>query len=192
MQSARWVTITTPVRNGTKKPANSKTWQTFKRFFAAEYHDLKEQQKVNASQNNFHGANAAQDITQALDNLALAATTDRVIVLQLTTSNQQLTNANKLLTEQLQQVLATNATLVTKLGTQTAVTPPGNNNHRGGRKPFNQAEWESKLNPDGYCWTHGYRVQHGHSSQNCKCKMGGHQYTATRNNTQGGSTKGKA
>jgi hypothetical protein len=63
-----------------KKPAQNKTWQEFKRFFAAEYHDLKEQQKVNTLQNNFQGANAAYDITTVLDNLALAATTNRDIV----------------------------------------------------------------------------------------------------------------
>jgi hypothetical protein len=42
-----------------------------------EYRDVQEQQKVNVSQNNFHGANAAINLTTALDHLALAATTDR-------------------------------------------------------------------------------------------------------------------
>jgi hypothetical protein len=32
-----------------KKAAIDKTWITFKTFFAAEYHDLKEQNKVNTS-----------------------------------------------------------------------------------------------------------------------------------------------
>jgi hypothetical protein len=54
-----------------KKAAVGKTWTTFKTFFAAEYHDMKEQQKMNHSQNNFHGANAVTDISTALDNLAL-------------------------------------------------------------------------------------------------------------------------
>jgi hypothetical protein len=66
-----------------KKPAVHKTWRNFKRFFAAEYWDLQEQQKVNVSQNNFHGANAAMDLTTALDHLALAATTDGEILTQL-------------------------------------------------------------------------------------------------------------
>jgi hypothetical protein len=105
-----------------KKPNKNKTWTNFKRFFAAEYHDLKEQQKINTSTTNFHGANAALDITTALDNLALAATNDQDIVMQLTNSNQQLTDTNKLLTEQLQQAQNTNTKLVHKLGAQTQPT----------------------------------------------------------------------
>ncbi len=143
---------------------------------------------MNTSQNNFHGANAAYNITTALDNLALAATTDREIVHQLTTSNQQLTTANKMLTEQLKQALTTNAMLVQKLGTTTGNVPT---NSTGGRKPFNQAEWESKLDPNSYCWSHGYKVLMGHNSKNCKGKMGGHKDTATREDIQGGSTRGK-
>jgi hypothetical protein len=50
-----------------KKPPGDKNWRNFKRFFAAEYRDLQEQQKVNVSQNNFQGANTAIDLTSALD-----------------------------------------------------------------------------------------------------------------------------
>ena len=49
---------------------------------------------MNTAQNNFHSANAAVDITQALDNLAMAAISDRNIVAQLTNINQQLTTPN--------------------------------------------------------------------------------------------------
>jgi hypothetical protein len=82
-----------------KKAPVDKTWTNFKSFFAAEYHDLKEQQKVNTSHNNFHGANSVMDLSTALDNLAMAATTDRDIVALLTKNNQQLTETNKLLNE---------------------------------------------------------------------------------------------
>jgi hypothetical protein len=53
-----------------KKSANEKTWPLFKTYFAAEYHDLKEQGKVNTLQNNFHAANKAVqniDISGALE-----------------------------------------------------------------------------------------------------------------------------
>jgi hypothetical protein len=105
--------------------------------------------------NNFHGANAAIDLTTALDHLALAATTNREIVAQLTHANDQLTTTNKVLTEQLQKLLVTNASLVNKLGTTIPTSPPTTN--AGGRKPFDQSSWEAKLDPKGYCWTHGYR-----------------------------------
>jgi hypothetical protein len=89
----------------------------------------------------------------------------------------------------LKQALATNAMLIQKLGTNTVITPT---NNTGGHKPFNQAEWESKLDPNGYCWSHGYKVQLGNNSKNCKGKMGGHKDNATREDIQGGSTRGKA
>ena len=177
-----------------KKPTADKTWTIFKRFFAAEYHDLKEQQKVNTSQNNFHSANAAYDITDALDNLALAATTDRDIVAQLTTTVEQLTATNKTLTAQLQQVLNTNTKLVQKLNINppTSDTNTANtHNNISRRKPFVHAEWLATLDPNGYCWSHGYHVVPGHSSNNCKGQLEGHKETATRKNNQGGSQRGK-
>jgi hypothetical protein len=168
-----------------RKPANEKTWVNFKRFFAAEYHDLKEEQRENTSKNTFHGANAAIDITLALDNLALAATNDRDSVAVLTTANQQLTAAVKTLTEQLKQALATNAVLASQIGKGTPTT------NLTGRKPFDRVAWEASLDPNGYCWTHGYKVTSAHTSTNCKGKLGGHVDTATRTNNMGGSQKGK-
>jgi hypothetical protein len=99
MQSAlQGATATMPAR---KNGARNHLWtrhgpETIKCFFAVEYHNLNEQLKVSTSQSIFHGANTAYDITMALDNLALATTTNQDIVLQLTTSNQQLTATNKL------------------------------------------------------------------------------------------------
>jgi hypothetical protein len=170
-----------------KKPPIDKTWTAFKSFFATEYHDLKEQQRINVSSSNFHGANAALDISHALDNLALAATTDKDIVAQLTATNKDLSAHIKNLTTQLQIALDTNAILAQKLGDK--IKP--NDDKRGGRQRLSRAEWEANLDPEGYCWTHGYRVQHGHNSQNCGGKLEGHQTTATRTNIQGGSVRGK-
>jgi hypothetical protein len=130
------------------------------------------------------------DISTALDNLALvAATTDRDIVAHLTHANQQLMATNKQLTEQLSKAIDTNANLVKKLGNNNPETIKPKPNTR---QPFNHTEWEANLDPTGYCWTHGFKVQKGHDSMNCKGKLGGHQDTTTRANTQGGSTKGKA
>jgi hypothetical protein len=173
-----------------KKAAVDKRWATFKTFFAAEYHDMKEQQKVNHSQNNFHGANAVTVISMALDNLALAATTDRDIVSQLTESNKQLTETNKLLIEQLRTSIEANNVLIKKMGgkKQSPAPAPATS---GGRPPFDRQAWLASLDPNGYCWTHGYKVTTGHLSANCKGKLGGHKDDATRNDNKGGSTKGK-
>jgi hypothetical protein len=105
-------------KEGRKKAAVDKTWANFKTFFAAEYHDMKEQQKVNQSQNNFHGANAVTDVSTALDYLAMATTADRDIVSQLTESNEKLTETNKILIEQLQTSIEANSVLTKKLGGQ--------------------------------------------------------------------------
>jgi hypothetical protein len=103
-----------------------------------------------------------------------------------------LTITVKQLTDQLQRALATNNTLVNKLGNTvpTPATPPKIDNCVG-RAPFDRAAWEASLDPTGYwCWSHGYRVVTGHNSQNCKTKLQGHNDTVTRADIQGGSTKG--
>jgi hypothetical protein len=100
-----------------RRKANAdKTWTTFKTYFAEEYHGLKEQQKVYTTQTNFHGANSVLDIGNALDNLAMAATSDRDIVKQLTQSNKQLVEMNAILTAQVKQGNETNNLLIKKLG----------------------------------------------------------------------------
>ena len=176
-----------------KQAANLKTWANFKQFFAAEYHDLKEQQKIYANQANFHSANATIDIAGALDNLAMAAMNDKDIVTQLTQTNATLTQSVKDLVEQLKVANAMNTTLLAKIGSNTLTVPPRPPTTGGGqpRPRKTRAEWLATLDPDGYCWTHGYRVTKGHNSEDCTGKLGGHQDKATRTNNLGGSQKGK-
>lgn len=70
-----------------------------KHFFATEFHDLKDQQKVTAGQTGYQSANAAIDITHDLDSLANAATFDQSIVSALTDTNITLTEENSALVE---------------------------------------------------------------------------------------------
>ena len=44
----------------------------------------------------------------------------------------------------------------------------------------------SMWDPNGYCWTHGFKVKKGHSSKTCKSRGEGHKEDATRSNTMGG------
>jgi hypothetical protein len=170
------------------------TWVTFKPFFATEYNDLKEQNKINTNQTNFHGANSAIDLTTAIDSLAMAATTDREVMAQLTHTNQQLVATNQQLSAQLQQATLALAQLQNTTKTSPTIPPTTKpaGTTRGPRPPFDHAAWMLSLDPMGYCWTHGYRVVRGHNSQNCSRKNEGHQDGATRNNNMGGSTKHKA
>jgi hypothetical protein len=88
-------------REWRRKALADQTWTHFKAFFATEYNELKEQQKLNTNQNNFHNANSAIDLTTAIDSLAMAATSDRDVMTQLTATNKQLVQTIHQLTEQL-------------------------------------------------------------------------------------------
>eukprot|EP00957_Ditylum_brightwellii_P175325 13346747-Ditylum_brightwellii.AAC.1 len=61
----------------------------------------------------------------------------------------------------------------------------------GGQKITTPARQEQHTprgyDPNGYCWSHGYRVMRGHNSQSCKKPKEGHRRKATRANTMGGS-----
>jgi hypothetical protein len=163
-----------------RKPIADRTWTHFKAFFATEYNELKEQQKLNTNQNNFHGANSAIDFTTAIDSLAMAATSDRNVMTQLTLTNKQSVQTIHQLTEQLGKVQAELAQAKQqqvpkqKSNTNTKPTP-----HHGARPKFDHAAWILTLDPAGYCWSHGYRVLCGHNSADCEGKLEGHQDAAT-------------
>jgi hypothetical protein len=140
----------------------SKTWTTFKTFFAAKYHDLAKRQKVNTSKSNLQGANAVLNISTALDNLAMGATTNQDIVANLTQSNKQPTGTNTLLKEQLKISPKNQHPPHQNLGHTKANIP--NTPLLDTRQLFNQQAWEANLDPAGYCLSHIYRVQKGHSS----------------------------
>jgi hypothetical protein len=44
---------------------------------------------------------------------------------------------------------------------------------------------------NSYCWTHGFRIADGHTSQSCKNQRAGHQISTTKDNIMGGSTAGQ-
>ena len=110
-------------------------------------------------QNKFHSANSSINITQALENLAMNAISNRDILAQLTKINQQLTTTTNNLNEQLQTVLTTNSALVVRLNaapttnttTGQAIMAPSAATSGGLRPPFNKAAWITSLNSNGYC-----------------------------------------
>jgi hypothetical protein len=99
----------------------------------------------------------------ALDTLALAAANDTTVL-------QQLTAANKKLSEALAKLPAS---------TPRSPGPPGT--PRAPNKPF----------PGNYCWTHGHRISELHTSATCGNKAAGHKNVATASNTMGGSDADK-
>ena len=139
------------------------TWVNFKDYFALEYRDNKEQERVTASMAGFHIANAAHQIpttppsletsqiSDAIENLAMAATNDRDIVTKLVENNKQLAQSVQVLTEQLKIATDAYKTIAAKIA----------NTNRN---------WE----PHGYCWSHGFKVSKTHNSLNCGSKAPGH------------------
>lgn len=66
-------------------------------------------------QMRYHSANAAVDISNALDNLAMTATADHNIVAQLIQVNVELVKMTKTLMKQLQEAMSTNQQLTKML-----------------------------------------------------------------------------
>jgi hypothetical protein len=109
----------------------------------------------------------------ALDNLALAATSNKATVPQLTTANLALTTTVATLT-------STNKKLVDAAAKKKPGATTG--------APKTPAElYADRSVPGGYCWTHGHWVRKSHTSKTCLHKDQGHQDKATAKDTMGGS-----
>ena len=177
-----------------RKATADKTWANFKTFFAREF---REGQAVSRSSQaggyaNFCApmgqANAAvqeqmqENHTQALANLATATAADRQAVTTLTATNAQLT-------AELAIATATIATLQKKVAALSANR--SNRRPRGGERGNQEPEVRPPIDPDGYCWTHGYRVSTAHNGYTCNNCAPGHIKEATRANPMGGSTLNK-
>ena len=134
-------------------------------------------------------ANAAKFESQqlqaeALANLATETAADRQAVAELSISNAMLTH-------ELRTATATIATLQQRLASCMCAPTP-----RTGKKGQKQHQQNSRrefmpLDPDGYCWSHGYHVSRGHNGSSCYNTLLGHQIAATRADPMGGSTKHK-
>ena len=67
-----------------KKVMADKTWSSFLKVSAEEYHDLVEETKVNSRVAGFHYANAMQEIGGALEHISMVVGTNKEIVTKLT------------------------------------------------------------------------------------------------------------
>ena len=161
-------------------PASACTWSAWKTTFRLAH--LKRQRQILATKGAepLGGAHAAIPVTgkmeAALDNLALAATSDKATL-------QQLTAANLALTTTVATLTATNKKLVDAAARRKLGAGAGT-----GKTPVDAAD---KPVPGGYCWMHGHRVRKSHTSKTCTNKAEGHDDKATSKDTKGGSTANK-
>ncbi len=117
-------------------------------------------------------------IDNALDNLTSAASNEKAILEQLIASNSSLATSNSNLINQ-----------VKTLHDQLMAKSRGSGGRGAGSNDPNKRRGSD---PDGYCWSHGYRIGHGHTGHTCSHPKEGHQPTATRNNIMGSSIANKA
>ncbi len=149
-------------------------------------------------------APAIKRLKTALNNLALAATNNTVVLQQLIAANLALTATITLLT-------ATKKKLVnaaTRQGGTSVATPgwgwtqaatPGWGWTQAATQAATLAATPAgicacatkKPCPGNYCWTHGHRVSEHHTSMTCANKAPGHRDDTTASNTFGGSNKDK-
>ena len=121
-------------------------------------------------------------VEAALDNLALAATSDKATV-------QQLTAANLALTTTVATLTATNKKLVEAATKKQRLGAAAGAAAGASKTPGNG--WEDRAVPGGYFWMHGHCVRKSHTSETCGDKAEGHDNKATAKDTKGGSTKDK-
>ena len=131
-----------------------------------------------------------QQQTEALANLATSKAAERQEVAELSIRNATLTH-------ELRAATATIAMLQQRLASCAYATTPRTGAKGQQRRPANQQRQQNQsrdftpLDPDGYCWSHGYHVSKGHNGASCYNILPGNQSAATRADPMGGSTKHK-
>ena len=133
-----------------------------------------------------------EQMGEAFDNLAMAATAKQTTMdsmvksmADLTDANARLVKANQTLTLQLQKALAQ------KQDGTRASGENWRNNTNTQQQNTQSKSYPPWTDPDAYCFTCGYKLRKGHSSATCpKAKNHpGHKTDATRANPMGGSLK---
>jgi hypothetical protein len=143
-------------------PAN-KTWAAWKTAYLAAHKKRANRFGGTGGADYLGRANSAHSTTlnpslldsidNALDNLTSAASNKKAILEQLIASNSSLATSNSNLTNQ-----------VKTLHDQLAAKSRGGGDRGAGS---NDPDKRRGPDPDGYCWSHGYRIGHGHNGHTC-------------------------
>jgi hypothetical protein len=167
-------------------PAN-KTWAAWKTAYLAAHKNRANCLQATGGADYLGQANSAHTTTlnpglldsidNALDNLASTATNKKATLKQLIASNSSLATSNSTLTNKVK-------TLCDQLATKS---------RGGGRRGVGSNDPNKRRGPDpvGYCWSHGYRAGHGHTSHTFYNLKKGYQPTAMCNNIMGSSFTNK-
>jgi hypothetical protein len=185
------------------RPAAQKTWPTFTADFSLAHQEMHESQATTQGA-GFHSANAAltadfqQQTFEALANLATATESDRSVISNLTDNNSALTTQLATTNAKLNTALADIAALRLELSASSNnnnrrnIHGDGNWSHNRNRNDNNRTPTVRKYFNKNYCWTHGYHIHNGHTSQTCRAPKDDHKSCATRANTMNGTGATKA
>ena len=164
--------------------AANRTWANWKAYWTDAFQEKRELVRLTGIAYDGMANNAQVDeigdkMVSALDNLANAAVQKNDTFEHLVAANKTLTETNKRQQEDNRKLLA----IISALSVKTTYKTATGKDLSGGGADFN---WD----PNGYCWSHGYKVKAGHSSATCEKCRPGHQdhLDAKRGDTQGGCT----
>jgi hypothetical protein len=171
-------------RKWKRRPAIDQMWNNWKQHWTAAFTETCDMNCMTANNRAFANqattkAKQATMMARSLDNLANAA-------LQKNDTVEKLVSANERLAKALADANAAIARL--RLPAPTAPT----SGSASGSRPAHWLALLPEWNPHGYCWSHGWKVKHGHSSVTCMHRKDSHQETATRTDTKGCSGANKA
>ena len=189
-----------------RKPRIENTWVKSKTHFDQAFKEIRRSSKTSRSEGyvaHVHAAQAnaelftemQQDHTQALANLATATQAHRTSVVLLTKTISELSSQVALLTAKLATEQAENARMK-KSGKKSTLAGQG---HRSSSHKIlletNTAQYRNlyshsgqRFDPNGYCSSHGYKVEESHTSATCRFLNSTHNKSATRLNIMGGKT----
>jgi hypothetical protein len=166
-------------RKWKRRPVADQTWNNWKVHWTAAFTESRDIHRMTTPDGAFANQ-AATDAEQAammarsLDNLANAAIQKNDTVEKLVVANERLAKA-----------LADANAAIARLR-----LPANSASWSGGSA--NEAATPPDWDPQGYCWSHGWKVKLGQSSKTCNHRKDGHDTTATRANIKGGSGLNKA
>ena len=171
----------------------NKTWNDFKTFWNREFADYETINKITAKSNGIGAFAAVEEqgeaydtLEEAMDNLAFAATTSNTAFERLTANNTKLTVQLAEAMNLLKKAQEDNSKLLRIIEASVTGTNPQSGARKGKRRE-NFEKTDHLMEPEGYCWSCGYRVPKNHNSMNCDKQKRGHQLGATRANIMGGN-----
>ena len=141
---------------------------------------------ANAMENE-KGKIKQQQISTALEHLAMAATTDKSSLSGLLNTNAELVgllSQKDTVIHEKDKLLTSLYGQISKLNQQLVACKVGGGGGRVATPP--KVQDDMVYNQNGYCWSHGFKVMSNPTSATCKKKKDGHKEAATRNNHMGG------